>query len=79
MALRNHLIHVDDLIDLQDSRLRGLNEEFERDVGIIKSEFDMEKSEIWKSHSQERQELRDMIETIEEEEQQKLNDMEDLY
>jgi len=50
MALRNHLIHVDDLIDLQNSRLRGLHEEFERDVGIIKAEFDGEKREIDMSH-----------------------------
>jgi hypothetical protein len=35
MALRNHLIHVNELIDLQSSRLRGLDEEFERDVEII--------------------------------------------
>ena len=28
MALRNHLIHIDDLINLQNSRLRGLDEEF---------------------------------------------------
>ena len=46
MALRNHLIHIDDLIDLQNSRLRGLHEEFERDVRIIKEEFDREKSDI---------------------------------
>ena len=46
MALRNHLIHVDELIELQDSRLRGLKEEFLRDVKIIKDEFDAEKREI---------------------------------
>jgi hypothetical protein len=46
MALRNHLIHVDELIDLQNSRLRGLQEEFDRDVNIIKAEFDTEKKEI---------------------------------
>jgi len=54
MALRNHLIHVDELIALQSSRLRGLNEEFNRDIGIIKAEFDGEKSEIDRSHTQER-------------------------
>lgn len=54
MALRNHLIHVDDLIDLQNSRLRGLHEEFERDVRIIKEEFDIEKNEISESHNTER-------------------------
>ena len=54
MALRNHLIHVDELIALQNSRLRGLHEEFERDVSIIKTEFDGGKKEIELSHNQER-------------------------
>lgn len=75
MALRNHLIHMDDLIALQESRLRGLHEEFERDVRIIKTEFETEKQEIDKSHNEERRELRDMIITIEEEEDQKLREM----
>lgn len=50
MALRNHLIHVDELIELQNSRLRGLQEEFDRDVEIIKAEYDGEKQEIEFSH-----------------------------
>ena len=69
MALRNHLIHVDELIELQNSRLRGLHEEFDRDVEIIKAEYDTEKKEIEYSHSQEKQELEDMIETIKEDEE----------
>ena len=79
MALRNQLIHVDELIDLQNSRLRGLQEEFERDLNIIKTEFDNEKRDIENSHNMERQELRDMIETIEEEENNKLKDMKDNF
>lgn len=79
MALRNHLIHVDELIEIQNSRLRGLQEEFERDLSIIKSEFDREKMEIENSHHMERQELRDMIDTIEEEENNKLKEMKDSY
>lgn len=79
MALRNHLIHVDELIALQNSRLRGLHEEFERDLSIIKAEFDREKLEIENSHAMERQELRDMIETIEEEENAKLKKMKDDF
>ena len=71
MALRNHLIHFDELIDLQNSRLRGLNEEFERDISIIKAEFDTEKAEIENSHRQESQELKNMILTIKEEEEAK--------
>lgn len=79
MALRNHLIHVDELIDLQNSRLRGLQEEFERDLSIIKAEFDREKQEIENSHNMERQELKDMIETIDEEENNKLKEMKDNF
>ena len=79
MALRNHLIHVDELIALQGSRLRGLHEEFERDLTIVKAEFDREKREIEQSHDMERQELRDMIETIEEEENAKLKKMKDDF
>jgi len=79
MALRNHLIHVDELIALQQSRLRGLHEEFERDLSIIKAEFDREKHEIENSHHMERQELRDMIETIDEEENSKLKKMKDDF
>ena len=79
MALRNHLIHVNELIDLQQSRLRGLDEEFEREVEIIQSEFNGEKADIAKSHMQERRELKDMIETIEEEENNKLNEMKEAY
>jgi hypothetical protein len=54
MALRNHLVHVDELIDLQNSRLRGLDEEFKRDVDIIKAEFHIDKEYIEMSHNQER-------------------------
>ena len=79
MALRNHLIHVDELIALQNSRLRGLHEEFERDISIIKAEFDGEKKEIELSHNQERQEMMDMIETIREEEDIKLEEMKSAF
>lgn len=79
MALRNHLIHVNELIDLQASRLRGLDEEFQRDIDIVKSEFDTEKAEIAASHEMERRELRDMIDTIQEEEENKLNEMKEAY
>jgi len=79
MALRNHLVHVDELIDLQNSRLRGLNEEFIRDTEIVKNEFDSDKEYIDMSHSQERQELLDMIETIKENEENKLNEMRNAF
>ena len=79
MALRNHLIHIDDLIALQNSRLRGLHEEFENDVKMIKCEYDREREDIEKSHSLETRELREMILTIEEEENAKLKEMQDAH
>lgn len=79
MALRNHLIHIDDLIALQDSRIRGLHEEFERDVRIIKAEYDTEKKEIGRSHDAETQELQEMINTIDEEETAKMKAMNEAF
>jgi dynein regulatory complex subunit 2 len=72
MALKNHKIRIDQLIAIQNSRLRGLNVEFDRDLTILKGEFDKEKTEIDRAHMMERQELEDMISTIEEEETAKL-------
>ncbi len=39
MALRNHLIHIDELIALQDSRLSAMETEFLRDVRILEDEY----------------------------------------
>lgn len=72
MALKNHKIRIDQLIAIQNSRLWGLNVEFDRDLTILKGEFDKEKTEIDRAHMMEKQELEDMISTIEEEETAKL-------
>ena len=40
VALRNHLIHLEEMMLLQNSRLTGLHEEFDRDVKIVEEEFD---------------------------------------
>jgi hypothetical protein len=79
MALRNHLIHIDDLINIQNSRLRGLHEEFENDAKIIKSEYDREREDIERSQNSETRELREMIATIEEEENNNLKIMQDAH
>jgi hypothetical protein len=77
MALKNHKIRIDQLIAIQNSRLRGLNVEFDRDLAILKGEFDKEKDEIEKAHMMETMELEDMIITIEEEEKSKLSKLKD--
>jgi len=48
MALRSHLLNVDQLIDLQDSRLLGLEKEFENDLLLLEREFSIEKDKITK-------------------------------
>jgi len=68
MAFRNHLIHIDDLIKLQNSRLLGLQVEFEMDYNMIKNEYDRERADIENSHHMEYRELNEMIKTIREEE-----------
>ena len=73
------MIHIDDLIALQESRMRGLHEEFDRDVRILKEEYDLEKNDIARTHDSETQELREMIETIVEEEQAKLRQIKDNF
>ena len=72
-------MHMDDLIALQQSRLRGLEEEFKRDTNILKNEFDTEKNEIERSHDAETNELTEMIETIKEEEENKLKNIKDSF
>lgn len=70
-ALRNHLIHVDKLLALQDARLQGLGEEFKRDLDIILEEFRTERQEIVENHRMEMKELLDIMQAVEEEEKKK--------
>eukprot|EP01017_Pseudomicrothorax_dubius_P008203 TRINITY_DN12672_c0_g1_i1.p1 TRINITY_DN12672_c0_g1~~TRINITY_DN12672_c0_g1_i1.p1 ORF type:complete len:501 (-),score=153.10 TRINITY_DN12672_c0_g1_i1:36-1538(-) len=71
IALRNHLIHIEQLLALQNSRLRGLAEEFDRDVDILRDEFVREKEDIARSHQRQKKELDDLYETFYEEEKKK--------
>jgi len=67
------------LISLQESRLKGLEEEFKRDLDILKTEFDKEKMEIEQSHEMEKKELSDMIETFDEVTAEKKKKLRDDY
>ena len=50
MALRAHLQNIDALIDLQDSRLLALENEFENDLRTLEDEFNAEREEIISQH-----------------------------
>ncbi|CAD8123573.1 unnamed protein product [Paramecium sonneborni] len=71
IALRNHLIHLENFHLLQESRNRALLEEFERDIKILQEEFQLEFDDMTKTHKQQVKELEDTIKTVEEEEKRK--------
>lgn len=50
-----------------------------RDLMILKGEFDKEKREIDMSHTMEKRELTDMIETFDEETKERLDMLKDQY
>ena len=74
IAVRNHLIHIETLLSVQDSRMRGLNEEFRRDVSILESEFMAEREDMEKTHAAHIKELNNMIETVKEEDRKKFEE-----
>jgi len=74
MALRRHLENMDQLIDLQDSRLFSLEQEFEKQLGTIEAEFMAEKESIITHHSQEVQELRAVMHAVADDEDEMENE-----
>ncbi|KAL4428775.1 hypothetical protein ABPG74_001289 [Tetrahymena malaccensis] len=79
IALRNHLIHIENLMQLQEARMRGLAEEFNRDVNILETEFDLEREEMVKTHKTQLKELEDMIETVKEEDKKKTEEAQNEF
>ncbi|GMH95402.1 hypothetical protein TrVE_jg2490 [Triparma verrucosa] len=71
MALRAHLQNMDKLIDLQDSRLLGLEQEFESELVALESEFNNERKQIVTQHSREVGELNDIMNAIDVEESER--------
>ena len=64
IALTNHFIHIKQLINLQDSRVKGLFREFEKDVTELENEFNSEFEEIKKQFDQEQNEILKMLRNI---------------
>lgn len=67
-ALRSHLQNIDRLIDLQDSRLLVLENEFESELNEIAAEFNAEREQMQDQHKLETKELQDIIAAVESEE-----------
>lgn len=71
VALRKHLQHIDNLIDLQQSRVLGLENEFHRELNTVSTEFNSEKERIMKQHTKEVNELKSIMAAVEAEEREK--------
>jgi len=67
IANRTHIFNVDKLIDLQDSRLLGLENDFEKELRILEEEFSVERNMIEQTHSQEVAELHAIMAAVEQE------------
>ncbi|GMF20315.1 unnamed protein product [Phytophthora lilii] len=71
MALRAHLLNVDELIDLQDERLLGLEKEFEADLRELEHEFQTEKNKLVTQHTMERNELQRIMQAVDQQEKER--------
>lgn len=74
VALRSHLQNIDRLIDLQDSRLLALENEFEADLRVLDAEFQAERDAIRDQHARETGELQDLVAAVTKEEGEKENE-----
>lgn len=68
-ALRSHMMNIDVLINLNDCRMRTLEENFHEELRIMQKDFHEEKNEITLRYKLEKKELGVIIEAIEKEEQ----------
>ena len=75
MALRTHLVNLDTLIKLHDSRLYALERNFHQELRILQTDFNKEKTIILGKFRQEKKELSAIIDAIELEEENRDNDV----
>lgn len=68
VAVRSHLLNVERLLEIQQSRLLSLEDDFKRDVATITEEFRLEREQIQKKHALEKRELTLIVEQVEREE-----------
>jgi chromosome segregation ATPase len=69
MALRTHLVNVDELIKLHDSRLYALERSFQQELAVMQADFNKEKEYMSEKFKQEKKELSAIIDAIEQEEE----------
>mmetsp|Transcript_15982 Transcript_15982/g.34701 ORF Transcript_15982/g.34701 Transcript_15982/m.34701 type:complete len:512 (-) Transcript_15982:175-1710(-) len=79
MALRSHLMIVDALIDLQYTRVKALEEEFNTNLHALEDEFETERTEIINAHNRQKKDFHDMITAMENEFSESENDARQEY
>lgn len=75
MALRSHLVNVDSLIKLHDSRLYALERSFQHELKTLQSDFHKEKDALLTMFKQEKKDLAAIIEAIDNEEDERENEV----
>jgi hypothetical protein len=73
IALTNHFIHIKQLMSLQDSRVKGLFKEFDKDVGELEIEFKDEFDELEQNYNSEQNEILKMLNNIRDSYNEKIN------
>lgn len=73
ITLKNHILHTEKFDDLRKIKIKSINENFDKNLKILNEEFENEYKEIMKDTLEQKKYLKDMIETIKEEEIQKCN------
>merc|ERR1719145_245153 len=68
VAVRSHLLNVDRLLEIQNSRLLALEDDFRRDVATLTEEFRLEREQIEERHALEKRELQLIIDQVERDE-----------
>ncbi len=72
IALSNHFVHLKQLTNLQDCRIKGIFKEFDRDVTELENEFDSETGQIRKNFDEEQVEINNMLKLIKNEYNEKI-------
>merc|ERR1719335_572435 len=68
VAVRSHLLNVDRLLEIQQSRLLSLEDDFKRDVVTLTEEFKIERDQIQEKHALEKRELTLIVQQVEHDE-----------
>jgi len=68
VAVRSHLLNVDRLLEIQQSRLLALEDDFKRDVVTLTEEFRIERDQIQDKHALEKRELTLIVQQVEHDE-----------